>query len=186
MRCMMLSCALADRRDPQPRSLWPRLLTVAPRVCGPPQATGKSVFTQSELKALSITELREDSYIRVGTGSGSNAEYYQPQTPIACLLESYGAMCAQKDENSMLPLHYAAKNNASESVIKRLLDAYPKAAQIKSFAQRLPIHWGAEGRLSPGGLKLLVEAYPAGVLIEDAFGYLPKELAAHSVQSLLQ
>ena len=89
-------------------------------------------------------------------------------------------------QGGWLPLHYAAKNCASPLVIRRLLEAYPKGAAVLSFSQRLPLHWACESRLEPESLKLLIDAYPAGLSMQDAYGYLPKELAATGVQSLLQ
>lgn len=47
-------------------------------------------------------------------------------------------------------------------------------------------HWGAEARLEPAALKLLIDAYPQGIAMKDAYGFLPRELAAHGVQSMLQ
>ena len=149
-------------------------------------AAGKMTFTMQELNALQIVPpLTDDCYIRVGAGKGVHAAYYTPQTPIACLLESYRSQCPLKDENGMLPLHYAAKNGASELVIRKLLEACPQGATIRSFSERLPLHWGAAGRLSAGALKLLVEAFPEAVAMQDAMGYLPRDLAARGVQSLL-
>lgn len=150
--------------------------------------TGKTSFTRQEFIALRVTpEVTEDTFIRVGKGSGALASVcYQPQTPIACLLETYRPMCAIMDENGMLPLHYAAKNGASSLVIRRLLEAEPKAASILSFSKRLPLHWGAEGRVAPETLRLLIAAYPAGVNMEDSRGCTPRDLAASGVQSMLQ
>lgn len=103
--------------------------------------TGRTSFTRQELAALKITpELREDSYIRVGKGSGALAtRVYVPQTAIATLLETYKPMCSLKDQNGMLPLHYAAKNRANELVIRLLLEACPHAASVPSFSHRLPL-----------------------------------------------
>jgi ankyrin repeat protein len=146
------------------------------------------VWRLGRLAALRITpELHEASYVRVGKGTGALAtQVFVPQTPIACLLETYKPMCAVKDQNSMLPLHYAAKNGASALVIRRLLEAYPAAASVRSFGQRTALHWGAESRLEPAALKLLIEAYPGALALKDAFGNLPKDLAARGVQSMLQ
>ena len=54
-----------------------------------------------------------------------------------------------------------------------------------SFSNRLPLHWACESRLEPASLKLLIDAYPVGLAMRDALGYLPKELAATGVQSML-
>jgi len=150
-------------------------------------ATGKTTFTRAELHALRITpELHEDSFIRVGAGEGRHANYMQPQTPIESLLATYKSQTGMKDEKGMLPLHYAARNAASEMVIRRLLEAYPKAAHVKGFGMRLPLHWAAEGGMGAAALKLLVEANPAALTVQDAWGYVPRELGGSHMQTLLQ
>jgi len=150
--------------------------------------TGKASFTRQELAALRITpDLREDMYIRVGKGSGVGATTtWRPQTPIACLIETYKPMCGTKDGNGMLPLHYAARNGAEELVIRLLLEAHRDAARVLSFSSRLPLHWGAEGQLEAAALKLLIEAYPQALELEDAGGCKPRDLAASNVKSLLK
>ena len=149
--------------------------------------TGKTSFTRQEFIVLRVTpEVTEDTFIRVGKGSGAEGRPFATnlQTPIACLLETYRPMCAIMDENGMLPLHYAAKNGASSLVIRRLLEAEPKAASILSFFKAAAIARGRPRRAET--LRLLIAAYPAGDQHGGFARLHAQDLAASGVQSMLQ
>ena len=84
---------------------------------------------------------------------------------------------AEESAYRRLPLHVAARSNASPEVIRRLIQHYPEAAGTADALGRLPIHYRLSNGADQEGITALIEACPVSVRAYDGREWTPLHVA---------
>ncbi|XRB09843.1 TIR domain-containing protein [Pycnococcus provasolii] len=93
-------------------------------------------------------------------------------------IQSNPGQVRQKNKYGVLPLHWAAANEAPLDVVRYLVEKYPDGVREKSIYGNLPLHFAADNKAPLDVVRYLVEKYPDGVREKSNDGQLPLHEAA--------
>ena len=117
---------------------------------------------------------------------------------IDVLIELYPNGVCEKDENGLLPLHYACLYNFCMEkhfndlrderdktswgwVLKTLIEKYPQALQETDNEGRLPLHLASSSaKTTPKALEMLLDKYPDAIARRTKSGKLPLHFAVEA------
>jgi hypothetical protein len=100
----------------------------------------------------------------------------KPIHVIQSIVKSFPESIKRPDLGGLLPLHYAARLNASPEVVLLLACAHPEALEMADYQGWLPLHYAARKGKSEEVVRMLVEACPRTLFAKENSGKLPADV----------